>query len=274
MKKLLALGPCLCAAFVLTMGSTGCTTKKDGAAKDAAAKDKDKDNKIVIGLLSDERTRRPDEVPFTLEISFQLNRGKAVNKEVALTVAVEPPDKGVTASVKLGGLEISGFKTDASLQVTVGADTKEGTYVVTVTAKAEGSPDAEAKTVINIKKDMNLVVHRAKTSEKDIPNRAPTLTVMQGGKKDAKVPVTLGKDLKGVRVTAEVKADKGETKGVTVAVAPAKLDASGDATATITVADDAPAGTYTVTITAAGEGAMPSSQSSEIALTVEKKKGS
>ena len=192
-----------------------------------------------------------------------------------MTVAVEPPDKGVTATVKLGGAELAGFKTDASLIVTVGAAAKEGTtYVVTVTAKAEGSPDTHETLEINIKKDMRLVVHRAATSEKSIPNRAPTLTVMQGEKKDAKVPVSLGKDLKGVSVTAEVKAEKGETKGVAVAVAPAKLDASGDVIVTITVADDAPAGEYTVTITAAGEGAIPSSQSSKIALTVEKKKGS
>ena len=69
MKKLLGLGLCLCATIVLTMGSTGCTTKNDTKAKD-------KDKEIKIGLLGSGVTRRPDEVPFTYESSFQLKRGK------------------------------------------------------------------------------------------------------------------------------------------------------------------------------------------------------
>lgn len=274
MKKLLGLMICFFVGVVLTLGQTGCTSKgdkdkdkkkPDGAGAGTKDKDKDKDKKIEVSADPDKATVKQGE---ETSVKITLKRGKEATKEAKLTVGVEPKDKGLTATVDE---LVKGDKSEATLKIKAGADAAKGEATVTVWVKSEGSPDAdvkvsvkvaEAKAVVEAKTDMKLAIAEGKA-----------VKIKQGDKAyETKLAVTLGKDLKAAAVKAEVKGPKADSKGVTVAVAPEKMEKSGDATVTITVADTAAEGDWEVTITAAGEGAMPPMVTSKIMVTVEKKK--
>ncbi len=98
------------------------------------------------------------------------------------------------------------------------------------------------------------------------------VTVKQGRSAEVRMAVTVGKDLKGVTMTADVEALEGATKGILVKLDPARLLFSGEVTVSIIVADDAAAGDYQVTITAASAEAMPATAFEFILVTVEKTK--
>jgi hypothetical protein len=263
MKKLLGVMICLCLGVVLSMGATGCQPTKDGAKKAGkggdgdkekgkgetgkeagTSKDKDKDKDKNIEVAADPKEMKVDPGK-SASAALKITRGKEAKADVTFTVAVAPVDKGVKAH----------------------AD--KGDYTVTVTAKSDGAKDVETKVMVKVDKK-ETVVEKDKDMKLEIA-KGDAVKVKQGEKKEEKIAVTLGKDLKAATVKAEVKGPK-DGKGVAAKVTD-KLEKSGNATVTITVADDATEGEWTVTITAAGEGAMPASADTKITVTVEKKKG-
>jgi len=282
MKKLLGVMICLCLGVVLSMGAAGCQPTKDGAKKAGkvtdgdkekgkgetgkeagTSKDKDKDKDKNIEVAADPKEMKVDPGK-SASSALKITRGKEAKADVTFTVAVAPADKGVKANAD----KVEGAKSEGSLKIEAD-DKAKGDYTVTVTAKSDGAKDVETKVMVKVDKK-ETVVEKDKDMKLEIA-KGDAVKVKQGEKKEEKVAVTLGKDLKAATVKADVKGPK-DGKGVAAKVTD-KLEKSGDATVTITVADDATEGDWVVTITAAGEGAVPASAESKITVTVEKKKG-
>jgi ATP-dependent Clp protease adapter protein ClpS len=265
MKKLLGLMACLCVGIVLTMGSTGCTTKdaKDNKAKakgkDGDTTSKDKDKKIDVAVEKEVKL----EAGKSGKAKITLTRGKEAKKVAKVTAKVDK--EGVTASAE----DIKGDSSEGFLMIETTDKTKAGDYIITLLFKSEDSPDPDAVKVTAKVSAKGDAVVPTKDTKLEIADGKAT-TVKQGAKGTSKVAVTVGADLKGVKLSVEVKGPK-DGKGVKAELDPEKLDKSGDATANITVADDATVGEWTVTITAAGEGATPATAASKTTVTVEKK---
>jgi hypothetical protein len=188
MKKLLGLMVCFCAGIVLTMGTTGCTTKKD------------KTTTVVIKTTTvNEATTTPKTTP-------------------------TPP-------------------------------TTPTPTTPTPTTPTPTTPVPKTPTEPVVTKKEKLEVSEVKP-----------VKIKQGEKADIKVVVTMGPDLKDVKITVAVSGK--ETKGFTASVTPEKLTKSGDVVTTIMVADTVPEGEYTVTVTAAVGDAMVASKTM---VTVTKK---
>jgi uncharacterized membrane protein len=269
MKKMIGFSVCLFFGIALSLGSTGCTTKEKDKDKkkpsDVSTPDKTKDKKIEVAADPTSWTGKPGE---KATVKLKLTRGKDASKEATFAAAVE--GKGVTA--KLESDKIAGDKSEDTMTVTIADDAAKGEATVTVTVKSEGSPDASATVKVKVEEKKAAVVDPPAKDMKLAIADGKAVMAKQGDKKtEAKVAVTLGKDLKGVTFKAEVKGAE-KAKGVEVKVGPEKMDASGDAVVTIMVADDATAGDFTITITAAAEGAMPASAASKIVVTVAAKK--
>src|SRR5438105_4363625 len=82
-------------------------------------------------------------------VDIKLTRGKDATKEVALTVEVDPKDKGVTATVDA---KVAGDKSAAKLNIETTAQATEGSYKITVKGKSADSADSSATFTLAVKK--------------------------------------------------------------------------------------------------------------------------
>jgi uncharacterized membrane protein len=200
----------------------------------------------------------------TKVVTLTLKRGKDITKDVKLEAEVSPKDKGVTATLDPAKTD----KNESKLSVVVDKTAKAGDFTVTVTANSDGAKEASTKVTVKVEEAT------AKVESKDVklavsgPNDAVTLK--QGASGDATVKVEMGKDVKSADLEVKVKdAKKEDAKDVTAKVAPKSMEKSGEAKVTITVAEAAAVGEYTVWVTATGEGAKDAS--AKVTVKVEKK---
>jgi hypothetical protein len=112
----------------------------------AFAKDAD-DKKVEVSVDPVKETVKAGE---TKTAKIKLKRAKlAEEKDVALTVEVDPKDKGVTAKADD---KVPGGNNVAKLTVETKDTTPEGDYKITVKSKSEGSADGSATFVLTVKK--------------------------------------------------------------------------------------------------------------------------
>jgi len=275
-KKLLALSLCLGLVVILTAGLTGCdkgtkptkTTKTTTTTEPGGGGSKDKKNEVTVAAKDGKLTIKAGENGMT---KLTLGREKDATEEATVTVAVDPDGKGVEASTDTA--TVKGDATDAGTLTikTDKAKVKAGDFIVTVTVKSKGSKDATAKVEVKVTTEA-AVVPPKKAYDIAVTGPEKPVTIKQGAKADVTAKIALGKDLTDAALTAGVKdKDDKDAKGVSVKLDSDKMTKSGDAKATVTVADDAVVGEYTLWITAANKTDNKEGGTAKVTVKVEKK---
>jgi hypothetical protein len=255
----------LIAAF--SAGMVGCGDKKKDDKKtekktDGKTVPETKDNKIAVAAKPDSEKLDAGK---SAEVEITVTRGKdAKEKEVTLSVSVDPDKKGVTAKLDPDKLAKDKDKSKLTIETTDAAD---GEYKVTVKGKAD--EEGSATVTVKVAKKAAKVVEPKK--DKLAIEGPKDVTIKQGKEGTAKVTVTLGADLaKGATLKAWVKDEKDkDPKDVKVKLDLDKLAKSGDAIATITVGEAAAPGSYTLTVEATAEGGAPAA--AKVTVKVDKK---
>jgi hypothetical protein len=106
---------------------------------------KDDAKKIEVSATPDKATVKPGD---SQAVDLKLKRGKDANKEVTVTVEVDPKDKGVSGKE----VKIAGDKSDGKVTIETTSGATDGDYKVTLKAKSDGSPDATASVLVTVKK--------------------------------------------------------------------------------------------------------------------------
>ena len=279
MKKLLGMLVCACLATVMSLGTTGCTKPVKDKDKDKVAADSTKpvtpakpagDKEVTVAANPVKAEVKPGK---SETVKLTLARGKEAKSDATFDVAVDPKDKGVTAATPA---KVLGKDSEGTFKIEVGDEAKAGDYKVTVTGKSDGSKDFMATVTVTVPKK-DVAVEKPPVKKEDVKvevSQPKAVTVKAGEKGTAKVTITLGADLKkGATVKAWIKdKDDKDVKGITVAVDNKTLDKTGDATATVTVADTVAPGDYNLTIETAADGGMPATVTTKVAVKVEKAK--